>query len=237
MSKLKSSSPRRSRLKVGLTLLAGVLLLALIAAMVLFGLNLVGFFENRQVAETPPLDSKISLEEVAARRTKEEARLNSYGWMDKEAGLVRIPISQAMVLVAETGLPVGTPTPTVTPMPPATSAPGADTSASELSPTATPAPTVDLANVSFQNHVLPIFEQHCTKCHGGEKPEQGLVLESYADVMAGSMNGPVIEPGNVKDSYLIEMVTSGKMPKKGPKLTSAEIEIITAWVEAGAPDN
>jgi len=237
MSKLKSSPPRRSGLKIGLAVFAGVLLLALIVAMVLLGLNLVGFFENRQVAEAPPLDSKISLEEVAARRTKEEARLNSYGWMDKEAGVVRIPISQAMVLVADTGLPVGTPTPTMTPMPTATSAPGADTPASELSPTATPVPTVDLANVSFQSHVLPIFEQHCTECHGGDEPKEGLRLTSHAEVMAGSMNGSVVEPGDVENSYLIEQIVTGKMPKKGPKLTPAEIQIITVWVEAGAPDN
>ena len=233
MSKLKSSPARRSGLKIGLTLFAGVLLLVLIAAMILFGLNLVGFFENRPVAEAPPLDSKISLEEVAARRTKEETRLNSYGWMDKEAGLVRIPISQAMVLVAETGLPVGTPTPTPTPTPTAPS----ETPAPESLPTPTPAPTVDLAKVSFAKNVLPIFEQHCIKCHGGKEPKEGLVLESYDKVMAGSLNGSVIEPGNVKDSYLIEMVTSGKMPKKGPRLTPEEIQIITAWVEAGAPDN
>ena len=51
MSKLKSSPPRRSGLKVGLAVFAGVLLLALIAAMVLLGLNLVGFFENRQAGQ------------------------------------------------------------------------------------------------------------------------------------------------------------------------------------------
>ena len=141
------------------------------------------------------------------------------------------------MLVAESGLPVGTPTPTVTPMPTATSAPGVDTPAPELSATATPAPTVDLANVSFQNHVLPIFEQHCTECHGGEEPEEGLRLTSHAEVMAGSMNGSVVEPGDVENSYLIEQIVTGRMPKKRPKLTPTEIEIITAWVEAGAPDN
>ena len=85
--------------------------------------------------------------------------------------------------------------------------------------------------------MLPIFEQHCQKCHGEEEPKEGLRLTSHAEVMAGSMNGSVIEPGDVENSYLIEQVVSGRMPKEGPKLTPAEIEVITAWVEAGAPDN
>jgi hypothetical protein len=180
-------------------------------------------------------------EEVAARYQNEQVRLNSYGWVDKEAGVVRIPISQAMILVADSGLPVGEPTATPTPPPTPTStsvptaAPGI--AAAPPTPTAAPAPTVDLANVSFANNVLPIFEQHCTKCHGGNEPKEGLRLTSHAEVMAGSMNGSVIEPGDVENSYLIDQVVSGRMPKEGPKLTPAEIEIITAWVEAGAPDN
>lgn len=51
------------------------------------------------------------------------------------------------------------------------------------------------------------------------------------------MNGPVIEPGDVENSYLIELIVEGKMPKKEPRLLPAQIRAITAWVEAGAPDN
>jgi hypothetical protein len=32
-------------------------------------------------------------------------RLSSYGWVDREAGIVRIPIDRAMDLLAERGLP------------------------------------------------------------------------------------------------------------------------------------
>jgi hypothetical protein len=122
---------------------------------------------------------------------------------------------------------------------------GTEETPTEVLPTPEPslAPTVDLANVSFQDNVLPIFEQHCVKCHGGERPEggrrieEGLILQTYADVLAGSFNGSVIEPGDVDGSYLIDQIVSGRMPKEGSRLTPAEIEIITAWVEAGAPNN
>ena len=38
-------------------------------------------------------------------RVKEDAVLGSYGWIDKNAGTVRIPIDQAMRLTLERGLP------------------------------------------------------------------------------------------------------------------------------------
>jgi hypothetical protein len=38
-------------------------------------------------------------------RSQEDAILNSYGWADRNAGIVRIPISQAMKLTVERGLP------------------------------------------------------------------------------------------------------------------------------------
>jgi hypothetical protein len=39
-------------------------------------------------------------------RTREDELLNSYNWVDKDAGIVRIPISEAMRLVVERGFPV-----------------------------------------------------------------------------------------------------------------------------------
>ena len=38
-------------------------------------------------------------------RYDEEQELNSYGWVDKNAGIAHIPIEQAMKLVAQKGLP------------------------------------------------------------------------------------------------------------------------------------
>ena len=55
--------------------------------------------------------------------------------------------------------------------------------------------------------------------------------------MAGSENGPVVTPGNALKSLLVELVSNGKMPKRGDKLTAAEIQLLTDWVNAGANDN
>jgi hypothetical protein len=47
---------------------------------------------------SPPTD-------LAKLRAAEEKELQSYGWVDKETKIVRIPIDRAMELIAEKGLP------------------------------------------------------------------------------------------------------------------------------------
>ena len=44
-------------------------------------------------------------QDMSDLRAQEDAILNSYGWVDKNGGVVRIPISEAMKLVVERGLP------------------------------------------------------------------------------------------------------------------------------------
>jgi hypothetical protein len=44
-------------------------------------------------------------EELRDLRAEEDALLTSYGWVDREAGTVRIPIAEAMRLTIERGLP------------------------------------------------------------------------------------------------------------------------------------
>jgi hypothetical protein len=107
-----------------------------------------------------------------------------------------------------------------------------------IAPTDTPPlPIEEVTGVSFSGEVLPILVRRCVKCHGGERTEEGLILKTHDDVIAGSWNGPVIEPGDAEGSFLVEQIVSGEMPKKEPRLLPAEIRIISGWIDAGAPDN
>ena len=72
------------------------------------------------------------------------------------------------------------------------------------------------ATVSFANDVMPIVQSRCVNCHGGDRIEEGLLMRSYDEILAGSDNGAVIVPGNVTDSLLVELVTTKEMPKKAP---------------------
>ncbi|HYG36179.1 MAG TPA: hypothetical protein VEC99_15415 [Clostridia bacterium] len=59
-------------------------------------------------------------QDMATFNAREEAELHSYGWVNRDAGQVRIPIARAMDLIAERGLPTRThgvaPTGTKTPL-------------------------------------------------------------------------------------------------------------------------
>jgi hypothetical protein len=44
-------------------------------------------------------------QDLAELRAKEDEVLHSYGWVDKNAGIVRIPIDEAMQLTLQRGLP------------------------------------------------------------------------------------------------------------------------------------
>jgi mono/diheme cytochrome c family protein len=199
-----------------------VLLAALGTGAVLWGPSLMERLSVFNTAGPTDLSLDPAMGQMVALRQEENAQLNGYGWVDKEQNLVHIPITQAIALLAEQPLPVGI-------EPTATAAP-------EPTPNAEAAP-VDLRNVSFKDNVLPIFEQHCSECHGDTDPEEQLQVTTYRTLIVGSQNGPVIEPGDPDNSYLVKMVVSGKMPKKGDKLSQQEIDVITAWIKAGAQDN
>ena len=51
--------------------------------------------------------------DLASERAAEDAILNSYGWIDKQKGVVRIPIAKAIDLLAQKGLPSRTAAPAV----------------------------------------------------------------------------------------------------------------------------
>jgi mono/diheme cytochrome c family protein len=102
----------------------------------------------------------------------------------------------------------------------------------------TEAPAVEsAASVSFAIDVMPIFQSRCFNCHGGERVNEGLRMGSYDEILAGSDNGPIIVPGDAASSLLVELVTNQKMPKRGPKLTPPQVQLITDWVNSGALNN
>jgi uncharacterized membrane protein len=124
--------------------------------------------------------------------------------------------------------------PTVAPTEAAEPAPA---DAPAQAPTEAPTQAAAATTVSFANDVLPIIQSRCVRCHGEDRVEEGLLMRTYQEIMAGSENGPVVVPGDVANSKLVELVASQKMPKRGPKLTPPQVQIITDWVAAGAPNN
>ena len=44
-------------------------------------------------------------EDLRSLRTRQDTQLHQYGWVNKEAGIARIPIEEAMRIVVQKGLP------------------------------------------------------------------------------------------------------------------------------------
>ena len=129
--------------------------------------------------------------------------------------------------------------PTTEPAPPTQAAVATDTASAEVVVPTTP-PTQaseQTASVSFSNDVLPILQSRCVNCHGGDKIEEGLNLTTFATIMAGSENGSVLTPGDADNSLIAEQVVSQEMPKRGPKLTPPQVQVIIDWINQGALNN
>ena len=97
----------------------------------------------------------------------------------------------------------------------------------------------EAAPVDFGREVRPIFEKHCSECHGEKKQKSGLRLDVKAAALKGGDNhGPNIIPGKARESSLIHLVTSRDedevMPPKGERLSAAQIATLTAWINEGA---
>ena len=72
--------------------------------------------------------------------------------------------------------------------------------------------------MSFKNDILPLFNDHCVKCHGG--------YNNYPIIQTLANNGQLRKV----------TITTSKMPK-GERLSLSERKKIYCWMEAGAPDN
>ncbi|MFM7071542.1 MAG: DUF1549 domain-containing protein, partial [Planctomycetota bacterium] len=97
------------------------------------------------------------------------------------------------------------------------------------------------AIVDFHRQIRPLLAAKCWGCHGAEERESGLRLDQRASLIAGGDSGePAIVPGKSADSYLIHLVQgreAGKWmpPEEKERLTKAEIALLSAWIDQGAP--
>jgi hypothetical protein len=108
-----------SDLRPGIIGLFGVGLVAVIGAAAVITSLLIYFKAAEQSKHETPIprlarereptpEPRLQIDahnELRQMRAAEEAVLNSYGWVDKDSGRVRIPIERAMEILAKKGLP------------------------------------------------------------------------------------------------------------------------------------
>jgi len=93
--------------------------------------------------------------------------------------------------------------------------------------------------VDFVREVRPIFEKHCTECHGETRQKSGLRLDVRdLALKGGDQHSPDIVAGNAQTSPLIRLVRStdsdDRMPPEGDPLTAAEVAVLERWIDEGA---
>jgi len=99
-------------------------------------------------------------------------------------------------------------------------------------PTSIPAELPDdPQDLSYTVHIQEILSTRCGACHG-ESPQAGLSLTSFAGVMSGSENGPVIIAGDPAASLVLTK-TAGT-GSHFAQFTNLERSIIEDWIKAGA---
>ena len=90
--------------------------------------------------------------------------------------------------------------------------------------------------VTYQDHLLPIIENNCAKCHNPDKKKGDLDLTTYSGLMKGGGSGSVVVAGNPDASKLYRAITHAEepnMPPNKPRIPDKEIETFKKWVTGG----
>jgi mono/diheme cytochrome c family protein len=93
--------------------------------------------------------------------------------------------------------------------------------------------------ISYDDHILPIFEQSCLNCHNPDKTKGGLDLSNYAGAIKGGSSGKVVEPGDTSSKMVtcVKQTAEPEMPPEGEKLSGEQIALIVKWIEGGLLEN
>jgi hypothetical protein len=99
--------------------------------------------------------------------------------------------------------------------------------------------SLSAAPVDFVRDIQPILTSRCYDCHGSFKQESALRLDSRENAFKGGYHGPAVVPGDSAKSVLVQVITAthkevDPMPKKGERLTAAQVALIKQWIDEGA---
>ena len=81
--------------------------------------------------------------------------------------------------------------------------------------------------------VSPVVQEKCGACHT-TADLTGLSMDTYANMLAGGKNGPVVVPGDNANSLLSAVQVAGGHPGM---FTPEELALIQEWIDAGAVES
>jgi Planctomycete cytochrome C/WD domain, G-beta repeat len=99
---------------------------------------------------------------------------------------------------------------------------------------------MDEIKITFDEHIKPIFREHCTTCHHQGDKTSGLALDTYSDTLAGGSGGNIVSSGNGGGSRLYALIAhqqEPKMPPDGPPIAKEKQDLVKTWIDQGMPEN
>ena len=83
-----------------------------------------------------------------------------------------------------------------------------------------------------------LLRERCVNCHGGDKADGNLRLDSRVALLKGGDRGPAFRPDNFAESLVLRSINGVdvdlQMPPKQP-LSKEEIALVERWFKVGAP--
>jgi mono/diheme cytochrome c family protein len=201
------------------------IILAMLVLVVMIGLVQLVSFGLSRVAQAPPQIFRTITppaprlqanppQELQELKATQLAQIETYGWIDRQSGVVHIPIDKAMELYIERARGGGTPQPTSTQGP-------------EGSPSA-----VQRGEMLFQ-------ELGCAGCHTGQENAVGPQLQGLfgEQVNLGSGETVVAEESYIRESILnpSAKVVAGYqpiMPSFQDRVSEEDLSDLVAYIES-----
>ncbi len=91
--------------------------------------------------------------------------------------------------------------------------------------------------IDFVKDIMPLFAEHCVRCHGAEKQRGGVRLDDRAAALKGGSGGIIFKAGDAQGSRLLHVIAGldpeMKMPPGDRGLSSEQIGLVRAWIEQG----
>jgi dipeptidyl aminopeptidase/acylaminoacyl peptidase len=94
--------------------------------------------------------------------------------------------------------------------------------------------------LTYQDHILPLLREKCASCHNPDTKKSNFNVMSYTALMEGGSRGKSVEPGDPEGSTLYMVMAHQEqpyMPPKSPKLPDKDLQLVAAWIKAGALEN
>lgn len=98
-------------------------------------------------------------------------------------------------------------------------------------------PGAEPVTVNYEEHIKPLFRQHCLNCHGDDKQKADLNLQSYATTLKGGSGGEAVVAGRSSQSLLFKAITDpdddARMPPNKAPIPAEQIALIQKWIDSG----